>query len=47
LKQGDGSLASLEEQLKVLEKMIHNEASNYSRIEVLLPQKGALEKALA
>ena len=40
-------IADLEEQLKVLEQMIHNEASNYARLEELLPQKEALEKALA
>ena len=43
----DGLIADLEEQLKVLEQTIQREASNYSRLGELLPQKEALEKAIA
>ncbi|MBS4022857.1 MAG: ABC-F family ATP-binding cassette domain-containing protein [Dethiobacter sp.] len=43
----DGIIADLEEKLKVLEKTIQSEASNYSRLGELLPQKEELEKTLA
>lgn len=43
----DGLIADLEEQLKALEKTIQSEASNYSRLEELLPQKEELEEILA
>ena len=43
----DGLIADLEEQLKVLVKTIQSEASNYSRLGELLPQKEELEKTLA
>ncbi|MBS4030557.1 MAG: ABC-F family ATP-binding cassette domain-containing protein [Clostridiales bacterium] len=43
----DGVIADLEEQLKVIEKTIQSEASNYSRLGELLPQKEELEKKLA
>jgi ATP-binding cassette subfamily F protein uup len=42
----DGVIADLEEQLTKLEKLIHSEASNYSRLEELLPEKEELEKKL-
>ncbi len=43
----DGLIADLEEQLKLLEKTIQREASNYARLGELLPQKEELEKVLA
>jgi ABC transport system ATP-binding/permease protein len=43
----DGIIADIEEQLNVLEKKIQSEASNYSRLGELLPQKEELENALA
>lgn len=43
----DGVIAGLEEQLKVLEKTVQSEASNYFRLGELLAQKEELEKTLA
>lgn len=43
----DGVIANLEEQLKVLEKTIQSEASNYPRLVELLTQKEELEITLA
>lgn len=43
----DGVIENLEKRLKELEKMIQNEACNYSRLGELLTQKEELEKALA
>ncbi len=42
----DGLIADIEEQLKELDNAIQSEASNYSRLEELLPQKEELEKTL-
>jgi ATP-binding cassette subfamily F protein uup len=43
----DGVIADLEEQLKIVEKTIKGEASNYSRLEELLKDKEELGKTLA
>ncbi len=43
----DSIIADIEEQLKVLDKRIQSEASNYSILGELLTQKDELEKALA
>ena len=43
----DDVIADLEKQLKVLEETIQSEASNYSRLGDLLPQKEELEERIA